>query len=199
MCNQCAFIRGCIVTLVAFVRLFSTVSFQMGPQFTCIGSCKVTLVAFVCLLTTMCFQMWPQGTCKRGSIVALIAFIRLFPTMSPHMSSDLDCMFGWIAALVAFVDFRPGHRLSLWIFHFPFNIWKKDLSLVLCPFTPCLWMRQRENALKERRPWKWKYSLSQPTFSAKIYAFQSLTNCWICQAFSFCWPAWPIFSADRSS
>ena len=44
---QIAWIRRCIITLVAFVRLFSFVHFQMCPQSTCIRGCKITLVAFV--------------------------------------------------------------------------------------------------------------------------------------------------------
>ena len=166
MCTQCEFTRGCIVTLVAFVRLFSTVSFQMGPQFTRIRRCKVTLVAFVCLLTTVCFQMCPQSTFIRGSIVALVAFVGLLPTMSQHMSFDNGCMLECIVTLEAFVDIRPGHRLvcefsislsiSEWV-SFTYTLPLYSLSL----------NETKRNALKERRPWKWKYSLSQPTFSAK--------------------------------
>ena len=47
MCLQRACIRGCKVTLVALVWLFSTVRFQMCPQMLCIGRCIVTLVAFI--------------------------------------------------------------------------------------------------------------------------------------------------------
>ena len=45
--------RGCIVTLVAFIWPFSTVSFQMCPQSTCIRGCKHTLVA-ICLTFLHC-------------------------------------------------------------------------------------------------------------------------------------------------
>ena len=47
MSPQIACLSRCIVTLVAFIWLFSTVRFQMYPQNMCMGSCKVTLVAFV--------------------------------------------------------------------------------------------------------------------------------------------------------
>ena len=47
MSPQIAFIRGCIVTLVAFVWLFSTVYFQMFPQIACPRRGIVSLVAFV--------------------------------------------------------------------------------------------------------------------------------------------------------
>ena len=59
MCPQMVWIRGCIITLVAFVWLFSTVRFQMGPQSACIRRCKITLVALVWLFSTVCFQMSP--------------------------------------------------------------------------------------------------------------------------------------------
>ena len=38
--------RECVVTLVAFVWLFSTVCFQKSLQIACINWCKITLVAF---------------------------------------------------------------------------------------------------------------------------------------------------------
>ena len=49
MLPQIAYLRGCGVTLVAFV-LFSTVRFQMSLQVACIRGRIVTLVAFVCFL-----------------------------------------------------------------------------------------------------------------------------------------------------
>ena len=49
MCPQTACIRGCKVTLVAFVCLFSTVRFQMSPQIACMGRCIITLIAFMWL------------------------------------------------------------------------------------------------------------------------------------------------------
>ena len=59
-------IRGYIITLVAFVWLFSTVRFQMFPQIACQGGFIVTLVAFVLLFSTMRFQMFPQIACQGG-------------------------------------------------------------------------------------------------------------------------------------
>ena len=44
---QIARLKRSIVTLVAFVCLFSTVHFQMYPQMACTGRCIVTLVAFM--------------------------------------------------------------------------------------------------------------------------------------------------------
>ena len=59
MCPQIACIRGCIVTLVASIRLFSSVCFQMCSQMACLGGCIVTLVAFVWLFSSVRFQMCP--------------------------------------------------------------------------------------------------------------------------------------------
>ena len=78
---QIACLRGCIIALVAFVWLFSTVCFQMFPQRTWIRACKVTLVTFVWLLSTVLFQMWPQIACMNGCKVTLVAFVWLFSTV----------------------------------------------------------------------------------------------------------------------
>ena len=64
-----------IVTLLAFVWLFSTVRFQMSPQIACLWGCKVTLVAFVWLFSTVRFQMCSQMACTRRGIVTLVAFV----------------------------------------------------------------------------------------------------------------------------
>ena len=47
MCPQMACTRRSVVTMVAFVWLFSTVHFEMCPQNICMKGCKVTLVAFL--------------------------------------------------------------------------------------------------------------------------------------------------------
>ena len=39
----------------AFVRLFPTMRFQMRPKIACLRGCKVTLVSFVCLFSTVRF------------------------------------------------------------------------------------------------------------------------------------------------
>ena len=75
MCPQAACIRGCKVTLVAFVWLFSTVRFQMRLQTACLRRCIVTLVAFVWLFCTVCFQMYLQIACPTGCIITLAAII----------------------------------------------------------------------------------------------------------------------------
>ena len=56
MSSQIACLKRYIVTLVAFVWLFSTVCFQMSPQSAGLRWCKVTLIGFV----RRCFIMlWP--------------------------------------------------------------------------------------------------------------------------------------------
>ena len=70
--------RRCIITLVAFVWLFSTVRFQMSFQTECMSRCKITLVAFVWSFPTMRFQMFPQIVCMRRCIVTLIACVWLY-------------------------------------------------------------------------------------------------------------------------
>ena len=67
MCPQNICPRGCKVTLVAFVWLFSTVCCQMSPQIAYPRRCIVTLVAFVGLFPTVHFQMCPQMACSRRS------------------------------------------------------------------------------------------------------------------------------------
>ena len=81
MYPQTASQRECIITLGAFVWLFSTVCFQMSPQMRCLRRYIVTLVAFIWLFSTMCLQMFPQNVRTRGCIATLVAFAWLFSTM----------------------------------------------------------------------------------------------------------------------
>ena len=75
MCLQMACLRRGIVTLVAFVWLFSTVRFQMLPQMACTRRGIVTLVAFLWLFSTVRFQMYPQMAWIRRCIVTLVTFV----------------------------------------------------------------------------------------------------------------------------
>ena len=95
--------RGCIVTLVAFVWLFSAVHFKMRHQMACMSGWKVSLVAFICFFSTVCFQMFPQIACPRGCIATLIAFVWFFSTMSFQMCPQITCTRRGIVTLVAFV------------------------------------------------------------------------------------------------
>ena len=60
--------KGCVISLVAFVRLFSSVCFQMSDQFACFRGCIVTLNAFVWLFSSVHYQMCPQIVCMSGGI-----------------------------------------------------------------------------------------------------------------------------------
>ena len=112
-------LRGCVITLVALVPLFSTVRFQMAyPR-----GCIVALIAFVWFFSTVDFQMCPQTACLRGFIgcicltflrcvfsnvpskhlpekmhshTALVAFVWLFSTMSFQMYPQFTCFKGCI-------------------------------------------------------------------------------------------------------
>ena len=81
MCPQITCLRRGKVALVAFIRLFSTVRFQMSPQITCLNRGKVTLATFVWLFSTVRFQMCPQMYCSRRDIFTLVAFVWLFSTV----------------------------------------------------------------------------------------------------------------------
>ena len=105
--------RRCIVTLVAFVWLFTTVRFQMCPQIACPKGCIVTLVAFVWFVSIVRFQMCPQMACLRRGKVTLVAFVWLFSTvyfqMCPQMARIRRC----IVTLVTFVWFNDIARCFL--------------------------------------------------------------------------------------
>ena len=103
MCLQSTCIRGCIITLVAFVGLFATVHFQMCLQMACLIRCIITLVAFVCLYSTMLLQMCPQIAWMDGCKVTLVAFVLPFSTVCLQMSPQNVCARGCKVTLVAFV------------------------------------------------------------------------------------------------
>ena len=75
--------RWCIVTLVTFVLLFSSVRFQMCPQIACLRGCIITLVAFVWLFPTVYFHMSFQMAFVRGRIIALFTFVHFCDIFSP--------------------------------------------------------------------------------------------------------------------
>ena len=103
-------LRECIVTLVTFMWLFSTVFFQMCPQIACLRGCIVTLVAFVWLFSTVFFQMSPQIAFLNGCIVTLVTFVRLVSIVHLHMSFQMACIRWRIVTLVAFL------QMGLWVF-----------------------------------------------------------------------------------
>ena len=103
MCLQIACSNGCIITLVAFVWLFSTVRFQMCPQCAWIRACIVALVAFVWLFSDMDFQMSLQVACIRGCIITLVAFVWIFSTVHFQMCPQMARIRRCIITQVAFV------------------------------------------------------------------------------------------------
>ena len=78
MSPEHVYARRCIFTLLAFVKLYSTVRFQMCPQLVCPRRYKVTLVGFVWLFSIVRFQMSLQHLCTRRCIVTLVAFMWLY-------------------------------------------------------------------------------------------------------------------------
>ena len=77
--------------LVAFVWLFSTVSFQMSPQIVFSKKGKGTLVAFafVWLFYTVCFQMCLQIACPRKDKVPFVTFFRIVSTVCFQMCPQM--------------------------------------------------------------------------------------------------------------
>ena len=100
--------RICIIALVAFVGLFSTVHFQMSPQMACLRGCIITLVAFVWLFSTVHFQMFPQTARVSGCIITQVAMIRLFSAVDFHMCHQCGCLRENIALFLHF---------KVWILH----------------------------------------------------------------------------------
>ena len=95
--------RGYIITLVAFVWLFSTVRLQMCSQISYLWGCKVTLVTFIWLFSAVCLQMSSQIACQGECKVTLVAFVWFFPTVCLQMYPQMNCLRGCIATLVCIV------------------------------------------------------------------------------------------------
>ena len=79
MSSQIACQNRCIVTLVAFEWLVSSVSFQMFSQIVWVNICEVALVAYERFFSRVSFQMSSHIACQNRCIVALVAFQWLFP------------------------------------------------------------------------------------------------------------------------
>ena len=126
MFPQIACLRRGIVTLVAFVRLFSTVCFQMCPQFVCPRWCEVTLVAFVLIFPTVRFQMCPQMASLNGCKVTLVAFVWLFSTVRFQMCPQMACIGRCIFTLVACM----WHDIVS-IFRQDFHIWTLQTKVII--------------------------------------------------------------------
>ena len=130
MSPQIACLRGCKITLAAFVWLFSTVSFQVCPSRTRIKAGIFTLVTFVWLFSAVYFQMYPQMACIRSCIVTLIAFIWLDDIVICRIFSiaAVCCAFpkrvpsNWVKCMIYF-----GSKITsvgiLSLFHCPRVAW----------------------------------------------------------------------------
>ena len=78
-CPQIACPIRYLITLVAVIPLFSsTVCCQMPVQPNCIRGCKITFVAFVCLFSTVCLHISPQMACPWRCQIMVNAFVWLF-------------------------------------------------------------------------------------------------------------------------
>ena len=129
---QTTCLRICILTLVAFVCLFSTVRLEMHAQMACLRGCMVKLLAFVRFFSTVCFQMSPQMANSRGCIVTLVAFICFVSTLWALCFCILDV--SWHA---------QSHWLHLFGFlHCRFSnvstkcLYKRMYSYIGCIFCP---------------------------------------------------------------
>ena len=92
-----------MVTLVAFVWLFSLSFFKIYPQIACPRRGLITLVTFVWFFTTVNFQMCPQKICPWGRIFTSIAFVWLFSGVRFQTLPQIACLRGWKVTLVAYV------------------------------------------------------------------------------------------------
>ena len=73
-----------------FLGFFSNVCFQMSPQIGCIRGCIVTLVAFIWLFSTVYFHMRPQRVLIRAGKLTLVAFVRIFPQPTAEEGFTID-------------------------------------------------------------------------------------------------------------
>ena len=105
MCPQVPCMWKCIITLIAFVWLFSTMCIQMGLQITRMKGCKAAFLAFVWFFSHVFFQMSLQIAWPRRHIVALIAFIGFVATVRFQMFSQTYFMIGCIITFCTLVWF----------------------------------------------------------------------------------------------
>ena len=70
----CESLEG-LLKLTLFSVQHWSVPLHVSPKRTWVRADKVTLVAFVRFFPAVCFQMFPQIACLRGGIVTLVAFV----------------------------------------------------------------------------------------------------------------------------
>ena len=78
MFPQIAYLRTCIITLVAFVWFVSTVRLQMCPEMACPRRGTVTLVAFEWFFSVVHFQMTCQAAFHITYIFTYVALVCFF-------------------------------------------------------------------------------------------------------------------------
>ena len=171
MSSQIACLRRSIVTLVAFVWVFSTVSFQMSPQIACLRGCKVTLVAFVWLFSAVYFKMTSQAAFHRWCILALVAVIRLFSSVfsnglheKRHSHIGCICLIYFHCKLFSsgFLHLHPLKQSH----NFPF-VWL-PLCVVLCA-NGCFKLSQIHHCLLQCRVFHGILSLFSYTGGSTLY------------------------------
>ena len=95
----------CKAALVAFVRFFTWVSFQMCPQMASPNGCIVALVTFVQFFSRVRFQRHPQIVCSMRCIVTLVAFICPFSIFHRTIHSFRRSVHSEDKMLTAWLDF----------------------------------------------------------------------------------------------
>ena len=102
----------CKVTLTAFVRFFSTMSFQMFLQTVCCYWRKLALFAFVRFLARVNFHVCSQIACLNCGIATLVTFVWFLSTVCFEMYPQMGSVDRCILALTAFIGFFPGMIFS---------------------------------------------------------------------------------------
>ena len=82
ICPQIVCLKGLIITLAAFVRLFPNMCFQMSTQRSWIRASKLTLVAFFLLFASVRLRINPQMACMRRCIVLVKHWIPMLSISS---------------------------------------------------------------------------------------------------------------------
>ena len=116
MSKQSAFIRGCIITLIAPVQLFSTMRFQMFPQMACLKECGHTNYTFW-LFSTVCSQMNPKITYQRGYIFTMVTFVWLF--YRGDLLRSVPCVTVWHQNIISWIPCARENSIKVYFLYVP--------------------------------------------------------------------------------
>ena len=155
MCFQITYPIKRMITLVAFVGLFSSVCFQMATESAWIRAGKVTLAAFVWLFSAVCYQMCPQIACMRRGKVGLVRQVPQPNCLSRLHLLDFSplCVFKCLLKSPACVDAK-----SHWLHLFDFS--------PMCVFKCLLKSPAREDAKSHWLHWfSVRFQMCPPLFS----------------------------------